>query len=215
MTTQRYVSKELTHFVGRNEECEENQYKLLVKILKEGELKSRITPYTRAVWGGQKISDESLYIHAMVCFCDIPIKDLPIHMRKYSLFGLSFLKSFLVQKGANPVFYVAKNSMIFKRSRSDLFDEMVDKYHQSTIPQSEEENPWISFFDDYILRYIKCFDESLSDEDEENYYMEREWRILDQVEFTLNDVCRIILPESYAKCLNEDLPEYSGKITRV
>ena len=31
-------------------------------------------------------------------------------MRKYSRFGLSFLKPFMVEKGANPVLYVAYNS---------------------------------------------------------------------------------------------------------
>jgi abortive phage resistance protein AbiGi (putative antitoxin) len=45
-----------------------------------------------------------------ICFCDIPVTDLEIHMKKYSRVGLSFLKPFLVSKGANPVLYVANNS---------------------------------------------------------------------------------------------------------
>jgi len=34
-------------------------------------------------------------------------------MSKYSRFGLSFLKPFLIDKGANPVLYVARNSPEF------------------------------------------------------------------------------------------------------
>jgi len=214
MATQSYVSKELMHFVGRGQK-EEDQYGLLVKILKEGLLKSRIKPGIRAVWGGRNISDESMYIHSMVCFCDIPIGDLSIHMDKYSKFGLSFLKTFLVKKGANPVFYIANNSMIYTKSRLELFDEMVKRYHDYTIPLRHAENPWIPFFDDYILRYIKCYDESLNEDDDNNYYMEREWRILDKVEFNLDDVYRIILPESYSGRFREEFPEYSGKIESV
>jgi hypothetical protein len=33
-------------------------------------------------------------------------------MRKYSRFGVAFLKSFLVAKGANPVFYVARDAVV-------------------------------------------------------------------------------------------------------
>lgn len=55
-----------------------------------------------------------LYRSQVVCLCDIPVSDLEIHMRKYSPFGLSFLKPFLVEKGANPVFYIARNSKALK-----------------------------------------------------------------------------------------------------
>jgi hypothetical protein len=47
-----------------------------------------------------------------VCFCDIPVEDFAIHIQKYSSFGLSFLKTFLVKQGANPAFYVASDSII-------------------------------------------------------------------------------------------------------
>jgi len=136
-------------------------------------------------------------------------------MHKYSQFGLSFLKSFLVQKGANPVFYIAKNSMINGDMRSDLSDKMVHEYHQTTIPLIIKDNPWIPDFDDYILRYIKCFDDSLDEDDQDNYYMEREWRILDQVEFTLENVNKIILPESYGERFHDEFPQYSGMVKLV
>jgi hypothetical protein len=114
MPTQRYVSPELTHFVGRRL-SEDQQYSLLGNdILKAGWLMHppidgpqpnevlRGSPLV----GGSRTPDvdntEAAYSQ-VICFCDIPVTDLEIHMTKYSRFGLSFLKPFLVDKGANPV----------------------------------------------------------------------------------------------------------------
>ena len=62
----------------------------------------------------------------VVCFCDIPVTDLAIHMTKYSRFGLSFLKPFLISKGANPVLYVANNSPALS----------------FRLPESTRDEPW-------------------------------------------------------------------------
>src|SRR5215208_1282488 len=100
MSTQRYVSPELTHFVGKGR-AEDEQYAMLVKdILKSGTLVS----------GSRPRDDTEAWDAQVVCFCDIPVTDLEIHMKKYSRFGLSFIKRFLVDKGANPMLYVANNS---------------------------------------------------------------------------------------------------------
>src|ERR1035437_3915934 len=45
------------------------------------------------------------------CFCDIPEEALQRHTSVYGRFGLAFKKDFLVARGANPVFYVAKGSV--------------------------------------------------------------------------------------------------------
>jgi hypothetical protein len=50
--------------------------------------------------------------YQVVCFCDIPVIDLAIHVRKYSKFGLAFKKAFLIERGACPVFYVANESPV-------------------------------------------------------------------------------------------------------
>src|SRR5580700_4445458 len=121
-STQRYVSKELTHFLGRGfragactpDEVEQEQYVLLKKIIsgavlaKDGDVDSAgaiSINVARTFGSGEK------HKPSCVCFCDIPEPDLAIHIPKYSRFGLSFLKPFLVSQGANPVWYVAKDSM--------------------------------------------------------------------------------------------------------
>lgn len=128
MTLQRYVSEELTHFVGRGK-TEEEQYSVLVdgilgsgwlrhspgnevpgpaEVLESGGVSLSIAP------NDPDISPGELYRPQVVCFCDIPVSDLELHVRKDSPFGLSFLKPFLIGKGASPVFYVAKNSPALK-----------------------------------------------------------------------------------------------------
>jgi hypothetical protein len=97
---QRYVSAELAHFVGRGL-AEAEQYKLLVKIIKEGSITHH--PHSLNISGnlsvntGAKFSANDMYCPQSICFCDIPLADLGIHITKYSRFGLSFSKDFLVK----------------------------------------------------------------------------------------------------------------------
>ena len=116
---QRYVSRELSHFVGNkaNGQTEEDQYDILVnKILKTGLLTypphDPTKPRSASLDLSKPISTDSLVKYQVVCFCDIPEHDLAIHVNKYGKFGLSFRKEFLIALGASPVFYVAKDSPV-------------------------------------------------------------------------------------------------------
>jgi hypothetical protein len=88
---QRYVSNELSHFVGRGKAEEDAQYDILVnKILKTGWLTypphdiSR--PRSLGLDFSSLISDDKALLYEVVCFCDIPDSDLGIHVNKYSKF---------------------------------------------------------------------------------------------------------------------------------
>jgi hypothetical protein len=50
------------------------------------------------------------------------------------------------------------------------------------------------FLCNYVFSFIKCFDANRTFDDEKNYYMEREWRIANNVKFDLTDVSRVFLP---------------------
>ncbi|TAK06898.1 MAG: hypothetical protein EPO39_07780 [Candidatus Manganitrophaceae bacterium] len=253
---QRYVSRELIHFVGR-ELPEKDHYPLLIKILTSGwlthpphdpDVSGHLTVNTDA-----RISENGMYYPQITCFSDIPIGELDIHIQKFSRFGLSFLKSFLVQHGANPVFYIARNATtrpspagerrenegredrrVADRPASpprvtlaEHFDRTIGEYHHlfqqlRQWPQEGEIAGPIQrlfsikdFLDYHVFSFLKFFDESKPENDPENYYMEREWRILGNLHFSLSDIRRIILPESYAARLREDLPKYVGQITFV
>lgn len=231
---QRYISKELTHFVGRNLR-EDEQYNILLKIIKEKCIsypphKTKEKDCTRdSVIVRSKFSSNNMIVPGMVCFCDIPIDDLGIHISKYSHFGLSFQKAFLIEQGATPVFYVEKNSVVRNKptktkTRSEYFDQMVEEYINNCnnylkclddlhkIKPKPKECVDISSFMLDLLRYIKFFDANIPDDDKDNYYMEREWRSPYYIYFEVEDICRIILPKSYSKRFKGDMPGYVGQI---
>jgi hypothetical protein len=60
---------------------------------------------------------------------------------------------------------------------------------------------------------VKFFDASKSDDSEENFYMEREWRTPYYVHFEINQICRIILPRAFSGRFRNDIPTYTGQIT--
>ena len=63
------------------------------------------------------------------------------------------------------------------------------------------------------MAYVKLFDATLPDDHIDNYYMEREWRSLNNISFSLNNIKTIYLPSTEFKerFLNE-FPEYTGRI---
>lgn len=258
--TQRYVSKELTHFIGKGIP-KEQQYLLLVKILTSGWLthaphEPKITSRLRINVGGGKLSENDMYSPEVVCFCDIPIEDLEIHKIKYSRFAISFLKPFLIGRGANPVFYVAKNSGVWTVSRDNsfkdalepmpvgpgvfadgisravYFDKMVSEYQKlflfelpkalgkkqkkpGILPRVPALDPFHHFLDFHVFSFIKFFDDATADDNPKNFYMEREWRKLGNLNFELSDVRRVILPEAFSTQLRADVPDYVGQVTFV
>lgn len=92
------MSGELVHFVGRDLADDAARYRLLVDILRSGRL-AAAPPLPHE---GEAFSE------AAVCFADVPVSDLALHMAKYQRFGLSFRRAFLAKNGANPVFYVCE-----------------------------------------------------------------------------------------------------------
>ncbi len=67
----------------------------------------------------------------------------------------------------------------------------------------------------YLFGYMKFFDPSLSEDHPDNYYMEREWRVLSQVSFAISDVVRIFLPPDHVQRLQKELPEYHGEVVTL
>lgn len=256
---QRYVSKELTHFVGKSlreindkKQRLEEQYGILRKIINEKCIHSplhspRPLPdgwiYDHAyspkiINSYRNFSSCDMIIPHVVCFCDIPQGDLGIHINKYSPFGLSFKKSFLIKRGANPVLYVEKNSAISYNSllkgklvdstRQEYLDEIGNALGDNCFPPLKRLKPGdrlpiigppkkecynIADFLLDLLSYIKLFDASKIDDDEENFYMEREWRTPYDVYFNIDDIYRIILPNEFNKRFRTDVPDYIGQIT--
>ena len=183
-----------------------------------------------------------MFLANVVCFCDIPVEDLELHAAKYGRFAVCFRKGFLSAKGANPVYYLARNSTIAvpldvvvnpipkhlkPSTRAEYFDQMVQNQNLSGIHHlqaaksernvsrmiaQDRANRFLAF---HVYSFMKFFDESMPDDHPDNFYMEREWRVLGNVGFSLEDVSRIILPEEYAKRFRADIPEFYKQLTFI
>ena len=230
---QRYISNELTHLVGRRLKSYEEQYDILIEILKEScitypphEKKDRnarclITQYR------DDFTKNEMYVPDMVCFCDIPVCDLSIHINKYSPFGLSFDKEFIARKGGGPVYYIPKTAdpawpvgHDSEEDRGHVFDQKIKECYHLLDDLICAKNEWSdiarsvqSFLGSSIFAYTKCFDHTLKDRHNDNYYFEREWRILGNLRFNIRDVRRIVIPENYAVQFRKDFPDYCGQLT--
>ena len=119
----------------------------------------------------------------MVCFCDIPVDDLDIHMEKYGQFGIAFQKEFLLDQGALPVVYVPADGRPallpyegYGRGRvasqSSSFDEFWKHYGRlcHAAENLSDLEPWhddlkrmIQFLDMHVLSHLKFFDAKLQD----------------------------------------------------
>ncbi len=61
------------------------------------------------------------------------------------------------------------------------------------------------------MAYIKLYDATLPDEDPNNYYMEREWRSLKNIVFSIDNIKTIYLPSTnYRDNFLQEFPEYTG-----
>lgn len=253
---QRYTSRLLTHFIGRGFGDEAEQYRLLKLILESGWLLSRdaqrVKPAKRDKIIGQRsfgfprqFSVEAdlneIFTTNVVCFADIPFSDLPIHISKYSQFGVAFEKQFLISKGASPVFYVCANAIdtlqeklqadnpsmredaiylksVFRAGMKALVDSWMDQmnkrdHSKKSIPPDEAQRIRSdSFLGHYVFSMIKFWDYSDDDSREDNYYLEREWRLPTALRFSANDVWRVILPREYAAAFRVDFPDYVGEV---
>jgi hypothetical protein len=246
---QNYVSTELTHFVGGKisggsvSQTREKQYELLLKILREGWItcKQRATNFASCILvdPSANLSSNRMVRLDAVCFCDIPLQaGLAIHMEKYSPFGLAFAKSFVVEQGANPVFYIANNSMVrlwsfgkdkattHFETRAENFDKHFSEFYDCTqkvkgflwknTKETSEAKSLLTRLENVerfmssLFGYFKCFDASKAEDEKENFYMEREWRLIGSLKFKISDVQRIILPKAFLSRFRVDFAEFAG-----
>ena len=223
---QRYVSQELTHFVGRSASSDEERYDILKRILRAGWITHaphENKPTSNLIINSNKdFSSNQMYCPDVICFCDIPVDDLDIHVGKYSRFGLSFHKSYLVSEGVNPVFYISAKSEKHGELNAKRFNKMIETFHTlvddvnrepKDPSEAQEYRKVMSFLKFNVFGFMKFFKHDYPDDSKKNYYMEREWRLIGNLKFDLMKVCRIIIPKEYARRFRKDFPDYHGQLT--
>jgi hypothetical protein len=181
---------------------------------------------------GARLSRNELFVPEVVCFADIPIDELRIHMVKYSEFGIAFPKHFLLTFGACPVLYVPTTARVGPRNlqleerptMAAEFDRMAQEFDRLIVQDgfARVDSAEVMNFRDLafflvhrIFSHIKAFDPMLAEDDPSNYYMEREWRVLGYVRFTLQDISRVIVPSTFLERAQCDLDELQVRIQAV
>lgn len=255
--TQRYVSSELLHFVGRGME-EEAQFSLLMKILAEGWITH--PPHNPNISGNlsintnSDISNNEMYSPEITCFADIPLHDISLHMDKYSTVGMSFSKDFIASSGGVPVHYLPTDSSVNRSKnlttedmeaimkekgstidhmyetvpKSQYYDDMLREHHKlfkifKEMERNQATSPGVSelskrirelerFFNFHIFSYFKFFDHRKVDDDPDNYYFEREWRIVGHLNFGISDIKTVLFPSKYSSKFREVFPQYEGQV---
>ena len=65
----------------------------------------------------------------------------------------------------------------------------------------------------YLFSFLRFFDSELGDDHPQNFYTEREWRSVGNLDFSLADVCRVFLPSGFEGRLRAEVPGYQNQIT--
>jgi hypothetical protein len=244
MSPSRYVSDDLVHFVGRSAVSDDDAFSRLAAIIQDGWLLTPTALAIEdrdenvsnfSLQPKVKLSSNDRYIPEMVCFADIPEEALHIHTAKYRRFGLSFSKRFLIGKGARPVLYVpmgAKTQPMAKYEDvgedwdelADLLPLEINPAFGGTTRSGDQGSPEIGegpatriadWIEDDLLAFVKFFDPTLPEDHIDNYYMEREWRTVRNIQFRLSDVAGVYVAPGYTTRLVTMFTDLAGKIAEL
>ncbi|CNH01084.1 Protein of uncharacterised function (DUF2743) [Yersinia enterocolitica] len=173
------------------------KYSTLLKILDSSHFK--VSHSTEDIHG-MDIRSRKFAI-PMVSFCDIRLSHLTEHTNKYGSFGLGLKKSWGIEKGLNPVFYVSKNcpmvdylnNTLREFKESYLFDPINNQDHSTHKMQY---NAFIN-----PLRYMKNYEGTLKRKNRRpipdyRYANENEWRYVPDIQ---SNVIPIRLEENKKK----------------
>ena len=162
--------------MGAKERAHEDRYQLLRTILSTGRLGTAFGASVGWMVSHSELpSSNNMFRPTIVCFCDIPLEHLAIHMKKYSRFGIAYSKTFLLRQAANPVFCIARDSFVphLHDFRAQTFDAMtpkllklVDAYTEG-LPEAERGDArWFGRFSLQfsLFNMIKWFDAALPDD---------------------------------------------------
>lgn len=131
----------------------------------------------------------------VVCFTETPIGQIDVLLNKVAgrnfkpdPYGLVFKKDYIREKGGNPVFYVTK------KIAKPMYDFLYKEYIQGKEQVPEE-----------LCRLLALVNICEKGND---FHWEREWRIVGDLEFQLNDIyCGL--------CNEEDIPQFERNYSPV
>ncbi len=99
-----------------------------------------------------------------------------------------------------------------------FFEKVMDNKHQltgtdfSTMDIMKQIHELQQFFDFHVFSFMKFFDHTKDEQDPDNYYFEREWRVVGNVQFDISDIQTIIIPKEYESDFRYAFPNFNGEI---
>lgn len=171
--SQNLSSNTLFHFT--------KSFDKLASILKDGFKLS----FVAEVLPRRSLKEKSLYyIAPMVCFCDIPLGGVKVHLQRYGSYGLGIHKTFCKHAKINPVFYIHN----YRTFNYILPESILDP--SSIVP--------------YIKKYYGM---NIRKKESFRFYNEREWRYVKSKKVEILDWNR---DQILNRCdeLNQNSPHY-------
>lgn len=129
----------LTHLIKSD-----NPFGLLKRILDEKCLKSSQTGYF-----GKKDNTQA------VCFADLTVRGLLRHSKKYSPFGLAFLKQSIYERGGGPALYVRENIIREENNLTVNLKPFINKINLNSY-DFHHEREW-RVAQDFLFDYNEIF----------------------------------------------------------
>ena len=224
---QDYTTENLYHFVGSGHPLDHDKNFGILKDI----LRSKYISHPPHNHGSSEIKyqinmessllDEKLILPNIICFCDIPFNSLDVHIKKYGFFGVAVSKVFLAARGARPVMYMPyiKDSIGTPHGTELIKD--IDSIYKKLYELSGYENARNvtrslgdvpgdvalhvikSCMEKDFMAFIKPYDVTLQNTNESSFYMEREWRLLNNIEFNYNSnvLSHIVVKRGYKSLL--------------
>jgi len=239
----KYISHELFHFVGRAAPLHhEHNFSVLTKVLSTRCISH---PPHEVGWGKisyaldleKRLALEELLVPTVTCYCDIPYEQLPPHISKYGMFGLSISRHTLTKLGTRPVTYVPCRPDDWRGvfTGHTLLRELEATFRGIYEQRRTIESPEIAATRSLglgtpakdipealakaehtlalrVLAFVKPYESTLEDSDPRYYYSEREWRKLGNLVFEPDDVLRVVVAESFVERARSQFPEFAGRV---
>jgi len=151
----------------------------------------------------------------MVCFCDIPLSQIADHIDQYGKYGIGVSKKWAIRKKLNPVLYLEKSSLLWRR-----FESVLDQNYKDVVELGKLEVKVDSMIRDrdslmYMFMHTKPYEGFYNRNGEQRYkrfYDEREWRYVPDLKRIDRDelfLSQNMLSEDVIKKKNAILREHS------
>jgi hypothetical protein len=156
-------SKILVHWTGKDiENCPVTEKsRLYVERLRDDLEKGIFTKRTHE----DSIREWKIKDLVRICFTEIRLSQAQTHAERYGKLGIGFTRNFVMNRGGRPVIYIPYDA----KDDGRLLEDSIRNVHEKSYDNEEIHRSSI-----WIMAHVK----RMSNETNEDYYGEMEWRLV-------------------------------------